>query len=754
MACLKEFEGFTYTEYINKDKAYMIVQNWDKIFASLPKERQDKIKNQQEKSIDPLFYLKKIVKSGKDVIHTKYSFSKQLITYGRLFPNNASLASLPREVRNTIAGDDMYYDVDMKNCHPVLLTQYCFKNNIKCDVLDYYVANRDKVIESICEDNAQYNITPSTAKNTILNIINGGSGGNHTISKLPTTFLGKLKAEIKNIHKLVCSIHKDEFKKVQKRKDFNPEGTMMNIILCQLEHTLLLNAVKFMTDQGYNVDVLVFDGFMVRKNKDLGDVLDLLKNYIKEKTDYNMEFVVKSMNDKIDLSPYALPVNSGVDTSTYLKDKEDFEKTHIKITHPALYITTIKDKSVDIQSETALIASYRHMKTTIKNNKDEIIKTGFINLWINDENIKIYRSMVFIPNDYEHDKEDYNTWRGFDNEKVKMPDDVEFNKSCIERFKEFLHNLCNGEVKSIMYFIAWMANIVQNPSDRSCVCMVLYSLEEGVGKNMIIKTLEKVLGSAYVNYITDVANQLFGKHSAAEMNKLLVVMNEVKGKDTYANTDIFKTRITDDKREVELKGKDTMQMNNYANYIINTNNLNMVNAGEKDRRFCVIDCNNAKINDKKYFKSYEKEINNNPSAIKCIFEYLKSFNITEVIPDHIFSDYRPRTNLYEDLVECNKDREFEFLHHMVARYKEGGEDGEVLIFSKTIWRDYVAYCVENHHDITKFSSNRFYLIFKRSIVQTLDRTEKYKNAIRPHRDSTQRGYYFNISKILEYFEKK
>jgi hypothetical protein len=238
------------------------------------------------------------------------------------------------------------------------------------------------------------------------------------------------------------------------------------------------------------------------------------------------------------------------------------------------------------------------------------------------------------------------------------------------------------------------------------------------------------------------------------MNKLLVVMNEVKGKDTYANTDLFKSRITDDKREVELKGRDTIQMNNYASYIINTNNLNMVNAGEKDRRFCVIDCNNPKINDKKYFKAYEKEINNNPDAIKCIFEYLKHFNITEIVPDHIFSDNRPRTNLYEDLVECNKDREFEFLHHMAVRYSQGGERGEVLIFSKTIWKDYIAYCVENHHDITKFSSNRFYLIFKRSIVQTLDRTEKYKNAIRPHRDSMQRGYYFNIALIIEYFNEK
>ena len=152
MASLKELEGLTYTEYINKDRAYMVLQNWDKIFASLPKQRQDKIKNQEEKSIDPLFYLKKIVKANKDVIHTKYSFSKQLQTYGRLFPNNASLASLPREIRNTIS-NEIYYDVDMKNCHPNILSQYCSKNNIKCDMLDYYVANRDKIIEEIIKEN-------------------------------------------------------------------------------------------------------------------------------------------------------------------------------------------------------------------------------------------------------------------------------------------------------------------------------------------------------------------------------------------------------------------------------------------------------------------------------------------------------------------------------------------------------------------------------------------------------------------------
>jgi hypothetical protein len=74
MATLKELENLAYTEYINKDYAYMILQNWDKIFTSLPAERQAKINNQKDKGADPLFYLKKIVKQGKEVIHTKYAF--------------------------------------------------------------------------------------------------------------------------------------------------------------------------------------------------------------------------------------------------------------------------------------------------------------------------------------------------------------------------------------------------------------------------------------------------------------------------------------------------------------------------------------------------------------------------------------------------------------------------------------------------------------------------------------------------------
>ena len=747
MTTLQELETLTYTEYITKSNAYKIVQNWPDILRNMPEKRQVKIKHSIDNGQDPMYQLKRIVKSKADMIHTKYNFSKTLGTYGRLFSQNPSLSALPREVRNSLA-DGRYYDIDMKNCHPTLLSQYCCKNGIRCDILESYVNDRDHFITKICNDN---NIGRDDVKQEILTIMNGGKG-NWQISKVPGTFLHDFKQEIKMIHEHVCRLNPEEFKKVSRRKDFNKEGTMMNIILCKLEHQILMNSVLYMTEQGYNVDVLVFDGFMVRRTvqpKLTQDTLIDLQKYIKQKTDYDMEFVEKTMENTIDLSKYADPVDEGRVEVSYFKDKEDFEKTHLKITHPSLYLSIMDDGTVDMQCEAKLTASYRHLKSTIEDEKGKQQKVSFINKWINDEHIRLYRKLVFVPQPLEYDKRDYNTWRDFQQEKVKLPEDFNIRDNIyIQKYKEFIYNLFGGVEEYINFFISWCANIIQNPAKRSCVCLVLYSLEEGAGKNMITKTLEMCLGDIYVNYISDVSNQLFGKHSSAEMNKLLIVLNEVKGKDTYAHTDLFKTRITDDKREVELKGKDTMQINNYASYILNTNNLNSVNAGDKDRRFCVLDCNNSKLSDKKYFKDYEKTVNQNPEAIRCIFEYLKTFDITSVVPDYIFSDARPKTDLYQDLVDCNREKEWDFLEDIVRKHSN---QDEVRMNNDKLWSSYKMYCNTHHHDISKLSSKRFLFIFNRTIVVSLDKNEIYNASITSFRSKSARGVTLDMQKLRKYF---
>ena len=750
MTSLKELEGNTYTEYINRSDAYKIVQNWPEIFKQLPKKRQDKIKNSIDNGQDPIFQLKKIIKNKSDIIHTKYNFSKTLSTYGRLFPQNPSLACMPREIRNCLA-HEKYYDIDMKNAHPTLLSQYCKNNYIRCDILDKYVANRDEILNKICQDSG---VDKDEAKQTFLSLLNGGKGCGWQIPKYKGTFIYDFKEEIKGIHEAVCRINIEEFKKVSRRKEFNKEGSMMNIVLCKLEHLVLMNAVMFMTEKGYNVDALVFDGFMVRKIKELTPaVLEELQKYIKEKTDYDIVFVEKTMENSIDLTKFADPVDEEKTEITYFKDKENFEKEHIKILHPSMFLTFMKNGFMDHQCESKIQSSYRHMKTTILDEKNTVQTVSFISKWLNDPNIRLYRSKVFNPDVENTDKEDYNVWRGFHNENVPLTDDNDMRDRYINQYKDFIYNLVGKNEDCMNYFIAWCANIIQNPAKRSCICLVLYSYEEGAGKNMITKTLEKCIGKNYVNYISDVSNQLFGKHSAAEMDKLLVVLNEVKGKDTYANTDLFKTRITDDVREVELKGKDTMQINNFCSYIINSNNLNSVNAGEKDRRFCVLDCNNEKLMDKMYFKDYEKNINNNLEAIKCIYEYLKSFDIEEVVPNYLFSDYRPRTELYEELVASNMEKEWEFIEELVFKIPNNPKKIYAKITGEDVWNKYKMFCHKNNYDISKLGRKRFTFMFNRTIIGTLNKKPEYKDVITRYRSNDSMCYKIKYPKLVEYFKK-
>lgn len=744
MVSIKELEASTYTEYINIQNGLKILQNWNNIKSKLPKTRQNKIDRSE---YDPVISLKKICKDKKNIIYTSYKFSKSLKTYGRLFAQNASLQGLPREMRNALAFG-LYYDIDMSNAHPTFLSQYCEMNNINCKYLDNYIQNRENILKTIYEKDGEEVMSRDDAKQLILTIMNGGE------CYLDNPFITNFKKEIKQIHKQVCLLNQDEFKKVKTRKEYNPEGTMMNILLCKLEHNVLMNSVSFMKSQGFNVDVLVFDGFMVRKEDDkpiTEETLSKLQEYINSKTGYNIKFVEKSLKNIIDLSVYPDPLLDDNPPVSYYKDKEEFEKTHLKITHPALYISLLDDGTIDLQTEEKITASYKHLKTTILDPKGVPIKIPFIKYWINDENIRIYDRMVFVPPPAEYNNfKEYNTWIDFEQESKKLPEkfDIDTNQYIL-KYKEFVNNLFDGNVEFINYYHAWCANIIQNPAKRSCVCLVLYSLFEGVGKNMVIKTLEKCVGENYTYYLTDVGNQLFGKHSCAEMNRLLLVLNEVKGKDTYANTDLFKTRITDIKREVEMKGKEAFQIKNYCSYILNSNNPNVVNASDKDRRFCVLSCVNKKIDDKLYFDDYERIINDNPEAIRCIYQFLKSFDIEKVVPNKIFASARPRSELYQELQECNKEKEWDFLENIVIENKD---KDEVRLSMEVLWTNYKSYCNTNNYDISKLPSKRFHYNFSQQIIQYLNNKEDFINSIIKDRTSTKRIYKFDICKLKKFFK--
>ena len=484
-----------------------------------------------------------------------------------------------------------------------------------------------------------------------------------------------------------------------------------------------------------------------------------MSEYVFEKTGYDIKFVEKDLDTSIDLSIYDSPENDIHASITYYKDKEEFEKSHLKIIHPPIYISIVKNK-FELQSRDGLVQSYQDMKTMSKNEyngKEVVQKTSFIKTWINDENIRKYDSMVFTPPPLKHDLSDYNTWQGFDNDKKPLPPnfDVETNEYVI-RFKEYISNLVNGKESYINYITAWIANIIQYPAFRSQVCIILYSLIEGVGKSKLVELIENIVGEKYSYAITDVSNQLFGKHSLAEFEKLFISLNEIKGKDTYSNSETFKQRITDPKRDFEPKGLKAFNGINYSNYICSTNNINSVNAGDNDRRFCVMTCNNKKANDKIYFMKFDSEVVKNEEAVRCIYEYLKTFPIETYVPNRLFQQYRPTDDaLYQDLKEYNRDIEWDFLEYFVKRHRS---EKSFKIETKNLWMAFETFLeiAGEKRRMEGITSKKFHFSFKQKICQIIQHTEDYETAITystKEKRIAMNGndcYVFDIAKLQKY----
>ena len=66
---------------------------------------------------------------------------------GRLY-GSTSIQALDGIIRGYLF-NGITTDIDMVNCHPVLLKFICKKNNIRCPILTEYVDNRDEIIKKL-----------------------------------------------------------------------------------------------------------------------------------------------------------------------------------------------------------------------------------------------------------------------------------------------------------------------------------------------------------------------------------------------------------------------------------------------------------------------------------------------------------------------------------------------------------------------------------------------------------------------------
>ena len=186
---------------------------------------------------------KKLVKCGRAVVTYKMTDG---MSYGRSNPVKAlGLFCIRREIRHTLAKNH-FVDIDIENCHPVILLQMCKKNDIDCDNLEDYVENRGKYLKEVMDE---YGVDRDAAKRLFIILLYFGSfeGWAQDVgsSKPALRSIKNFKKELQEIGKQIADANPtiaEQVKKCKAKKnveEYNETGSVVSYFLQEIERRVL-----------------------------------------------------------------------------------------------------------------------------------------------------------------------------------------------------------------------------------------------------------------------------------------------------------------------------------------------------------------------------------------------------------------------------------------------------------------------------------------------------------------------------------
>jgi len=160
-----------------------------------------------------------------------------------------------------ILSDSITRDLDMINAHPTILAYLCSQNAISSINLNIYVNSRNDIFKKLQECDG---IQKDDAKLLFLKSINDSNNVDKFNKKrIKCKEFIEFDKEMKEIQTRLCALNPDLFKECQKTKPKNPEGSLVNQLLCKIENEILQKVIKHLTIlYGLQISVPMFDGLM------------------------------------------------------------------------------------------------------------------------------------------------------------------------------------------------------------------------------------------------------------------------------------------------------------------------------------------------------------------------------------------------------------------------------------------------------------------------------------------------------------
>lgn len=161
-------------------------------------------------------------------------------------------------------------------------------------------------------------------------------------------------------------------------------------------------------------------------------------------------------------------------------------------------------------------------------------------------------------------------------------------KDDVEPFLNYtLKVLARGDRNLADWILMWIADIFQNPATKPGTALVLVG-RQGAGKTFLAENvLRPIVGDAHFAK-AGTAERLTSKFNSHMGGKLLIQGEEVINSNRRSDAEALKDAITSAKRTIEMKGRDSFEMDDYARYIFTSNHTdNAVNISVGDRRHTI-----------------------------------------------------------------------------------------------------------------------------------------------------------------------
>ena len=218
-----------------------------------------------------------------------------------------------------------------------------------------------------------------------------------------------------------------------------------------------------------------------------------------------------------------------------------------------------------------------------------------------------FPGITFMPGETSPYMGNYNLWEGFNvSPKAFNPTEPDNVQGFSIFWDHIINNIANGNDKSAMYVIGWMADMVKHPRKRLGVSLVLRSDEQGTGKGLFAKIFGHLFGKHYL-HVTN-PRHLTGNFNAHLIDCLLLFADEAFWAGDKSAEGALKTLITEELRAVEIKGKDVFQARNFTRLLIASNKSWVVPSELHDRRFVILDVNPQRKRDTDYFGKMIKQM--------------------------------------------------------------------------------------------------------------------------------------------------